>query len=268
MMPLENLLCTPFEIFKLITMKTSSILPVTILGMFLFFMVSCGDQNDHNDMETNDSAANDSTTNAATTTPATSAIVTTPQNMLIVTHKVTDFDKWLTSYDAHDSLRLANGIHSYVIGRGVTDPNMILVATKVDDIEKAKAFGKSATLKQAMQKGGVTGKPVVNLTTMTYQDTGTISTDLRSQTTFTVKDWDNWQRSFDSSRQVRLDNGLVDRAYGHDADDNKKVTLVVGVTDTAKAKAFWKSDQLKQIRSRSGAIGEPNRFLFRIVKRY
>jgi len=249
-------------------MKASSFLPVTILGMFLFFMVSCGEQNNQNDMNTNDSAANDSTTNAATTATAPSAIVTTPQNMLIVTHKVADFDKWLTSYESNDSLRLANGIHSYVIGRGVTDPNMILVATKVDDIEKAKAFGKSASLKQAMQKGGVTGKPVVSLTTMTYQDTGTISTDLRSRTTFTLKDWDNWQRSFDSSRQVRLDNGLVDRAYGHDADDNKKVTIVVAVTDTAKANAFWKSDQLKQLRARSGAIGEPDRFMFRVVKRY
>jgi hypothetical protein len=234
--------------------------------MFLFFMVSCGEQNDQKDNETSDSMTNDTTAAAVTVAPST--IVNTPQNMMIVRHKVADFDKWLASYESRDSLRLANGIHSYVIGRGVTDPNMILVATKVDDIEKAKAFGKSADLKQAMQKGGVIGKPDFSLTTMTYQDTGIISTDLRSRTTFTVKNWENWQRSFDSSRQVRLDNGLIDRAYGHDADDNNKVTVVVAVTDTAKANAFWKSDQLKQLRARSGVTSQPDRFLFRVVKRY
>jgi hypothetical protein len=61
---------------------------------------------------------------------------------------------------------------------------------------------------------------------------------------------------------------LIDRVYGHEADDNKKVTLVVAVTDTAKANAFWKSDQLKKLRAGSGVTSEPNRFVFRIVKRY
>ena len=247
-------------------MKFFSFLHVTLLGMFLFCMVSCGEGSDEKNNRATDSVAND-TTAAVTTTIAPSTIITTPENMMVVTHKVADFDKWLASYEAHDSMKLANGIHNYVIGRSIKDPNMILVATKVDDLEKAKAFGKSADLKQAMQKGGVT-KPVISLITMTYQDTGNVSTDLRSRTTFTVKDWDKWQRTFDSTRQVRLENGLIDRAYGHDAGDNKKVTIVVAVTDTAKANAFWKSQQLKQLRTGSGAIGEPERFLFRIVKRY
>ena len=246
-------------------MKSSSFLHVALFSMFLFGMVSCGGASDDKTNQATDSVAND--TAAAATTVAASTIVSAPQNMMVVTHKVKDFDKWLASYEAHDSMKLANGIHNYVIGRSVKDPNMILVATKVDDLEKAKAFGKSADLKQAMQKGGVTN-PVFSLITMTYQDTGNVSTDLRSRTTFTVKDWDKWQRTFDSTRQIRLDNGLIDRAYGHDADNDKKVTLVLAVTDTAKANAFWKSQQLKELRAGSGAIGEPERFMFRVVKRY
>ena len=247
-------------------MKSSSLLPAVFLGMSLFYLASCGEQTDQN-KEMTDSVTTD-TASSATTAPAPSPIVTTPQNMMIVKHKVTNFDKFLSSYEAHDSLRLANGIHSYVIGRAVKDPNMVLVATKVDDIDKAKAFSKSADLRQAMQKAGVAGKPSISFTTMTYQDTSNVSTDLRSETTFTVKDFDNWQKSFDSSRQVRLDNGLMERAYGHDVDNNKKVTLVVAVTDTAKANAFWKSDQLKKLRAASGATSEPDRYVFRIVKRY
>ena len=63
-------------------------------------------------------------------------------------------------------------------------------------------------------------------------------------------------------------NGVVDRVYGHDPDDNTKVSLVTAVTDTAKAFAYWKSDELKKRRAAGGVIGEPKRFLFYVVKRY
>jgi len=38
--------------------------------------------------------------------------------------------------------------------------------------------------------------------------------------------------------------------------------------DTAKAFAYYKSDALKKRREAGGVIGEPERFLFRIVQRY
>ena len=60
--------------------------------------------------------------------------------MLVVTHKVANYAKWQVSYDEHDSIRLANGLHSYVIGRGLVDTNLVLVAVKADDITKANHF--------------------------------------------------------------------------------------------------------------------------------
>jgi hypothetical protein len=188
--------------------------------------------------------------------------------MMVATHRVKDFAKWKASYDEHDSMRLANGLHSYVIGRGATDSNMVLVAVKADDMDKAKAFAKSPSLKAAMQKGGVTGAPTISYVTMTWQDTAVISTTLRSRTTFTVKDWDTWEKNFQDGKQERMDNGITDRAYGHDVDDNKKITLVTAVMDTAKAFAYYKSDALKKRREAGGVIGEPKRFLYRVVQRY
>jgi hypothetical protein len=38
--------------------------------------------------------------------------------------------------------------------------------------------------------------------------------------------------------------------------------------DTAKAFAYYKSDILKKRRAESGVIGEPERFLYRVVQRY
>lgn len=213
-------------------------------------------------------ANTDSTATDTVTTPVTSTIVTTPQDMVVVLHKVTNFEKWMPAYDAHDSVRMANQVHSYVIGRGVKDSNMVLVAMKVDDMAKAKAFAKDPDLKKAMQKGGVTGAPSFSFVTMTYQDTAMIDSDIRASSKFTVKDWDAWQKTFEQHRKEGTDNGLSVRAYGHDVDDNHKVTLVTAITDSAKANAFWKSDLLKQRRAEAGVTSEPERFIFRVVRRY
>jgi hypothetical protein len=145
---------------------------------------------------------------------------------------------------------------------------MILVALKFDDMTKAKSFAKDPGLKKAMQKGGVIGAPAISFLTMTFQDTASVASDLRSRTTFTVKDWAAWQKSFEEGKQERLDNGIAVRAFGHEVNDDKKVVLVTVVMDTAKAFAYYKSDMLKKRREASGVIGEPERFLYRVVQRY
>jgi hypothetical protein len=235
-----------------------------ICSAVLLFFTSCG-SNEQQDNTNNTSA--DSTTNTENVSAA-STIVTTPQDIMTATHRVADFAKWKASYDAHDSMKLASGMHNYVIGRSIEDSNLILVAVKADDINKAKAFSKDPSLKQAMQKGGVIGTPSFTFARIVFQDTASIGTTIRSRTIFTVKDFESWRKSFESHRQTRIDNGLTDRAYGHDADDDHKVFLVVAVNDTAKAKAFWKSDLLKQQRTESGVTSEPQRFVFRVVERY
>ena len=230
----------------------------------VFLLVSCSGGGTEKKAST-DSTATDTT--AAVVTPKVTT-VTTPQNMLVVTHKVANYAKWKASYDAHDSARLANGMHSYVIGRGLKDSNMIMVALKVDDTARAKAFAKDPGLKKAMQKGGVTGTPTMTLTTMVFQDTVTISTDLRARTTYMVKDWAAWEKAFKEGNQERMDNGIIVRAYGHNSDNDKKIVLVTAITDTAKAFAYYKSDAIKKRRAEGGVIGEPEPFLYRVVQRY
>ncbi|RPE13058.1 hypothetical protein EGT74_05855 [Chitinophaga lutea] len=200
--------------------------------------------------------------------PASNTIINTPQSMMTAVHKVANFAKWKASYDAHDSMRLANQIHSYIIGRGVQDSNMVLVVVKVGDMDKAKAFAKDASLKMAMQKGGVTGTPSFSFITITFQDTSPVDTDIRSRVTFQVKDWDTWLKAFEEGKQNRLDNGIIVRAYGHDVDDNHKVVVVTAQTDTAKANAYWNSDVRKNRMVAAGVIGEPERFVYRLTHRY
>jgi hypothetical protein len=243
-------------------MKKLSFYCMLFSAVIVFFFTSC-------DGGDGDKKASADSTIAETPTPVpVNTIITTPQGMVIVKHKVADFAKWKPAYDTHDSARLANGLHSYVIGRGLNDSNMVLVAVKADDMAKAKAFIKSPYLKQAMQKSGVTGAPSISFVTATWQDTANIGSLPRSMTTFTIKDWDTWLKNFEDGKQERTDNGLAARVVGHDADDNKKVALVIALTDTAKAFAYYKSDALKKRREAGGVTSEPQRFLFRIVQRY
>lgn len=235
------------------------------LVIFFVFLFSCGGNKEKSkttNIDFSETTKNDSNVNVK------SNIITTPQTIMIVWHKMSDFTKWKASYEAHDSMKLAFGIHNYIIGREVADSNSILVATKVDDIAKAKAFGKDPSVKTAMKKSGVIGTPSISLTTLVYQDTAQNMSPLRSMTTFTVKDWDGWKKSFESSHQIRTDNGLTDRAYGYDVDDNHKITVVVAVNDSAKATAYWNSDLLKQKRAESGVIGEVRRYVYYVVQKY
>ncbi len=230
----------------------------------VILLPSCGSPSNEKTTAADSTASADSAAKAQ----AVSTLVTTPQNMVVVYHKVADYSKWLTSYEGHDSARLASGLHNYVIGRGLEDSNMVVVALISDDTAKAKAFVKDPGLKAAMKKGGILGVPKISFVTETWQDTGKIDITLRGRTSLTVKNWDVFLKGFQDGKQERMDNGLIDRVVGHDLDDNKKVTIVAAIADSAKACAYYKSDALKKRREAGGVIGESVRFFYRIVKHY
>lgn len=218
--------------------------------------------------EKTDSTTTTDTLATEAATPVSSTIVTTPQIMLIAKHKVADYAKWKLSFEAHDSMKLANGLHNYVIGRSLEDSNMLIVVVKADDLAKAKAFISSPDLKNAMRKGGVLGTPKFTIANMVFQDTAVIGNVPRAVTSFTVKDWEAWETSFEAGNQERMDNGISVRTYGYEADDNHKVVIATAITDTAKARMYWDSDALKKRREAGGVISSPDRFIFTIVQRY
>jgi hypothetical protein len=118
-----------------------------------------------------------------------------------------------------------------------------------------------------MDEGGVTGKPWIMLISSAFLSSSP-SSPLRTMSSFTVKDWDTWKTSFESGKQFRMDNGVEDRAYGHDVDDNHKVVVFGTVLDSAKVRAYHKSDSLKARMKRSGVEGTPERFWYRVVQTY
>lgn len=192
-----------------------------------------------------------------------------PSNVVLIWHKVANFDKWLALYESHDSARMANGLHNYVIGRGLDkDSNMVMVALKMDDAEKAKQFAASPDLKAAMQKGGVMGTPKISYVDVQMLDNSTNETTLRVMRMGKLKDWDTWKKAFDESKHFRTDAGLTDRAVGFALGDNHSFTVVYAVSDRKKAEAYFASPELKERMKASGIEGMPETFWYTVAKKY
>ena len=190
-----------------------------------------------------------------------------PSNVVVIMHKVANYAKWKMAYDSHDSARQAAGLKNYVIGRGMNDSNMVLVALKMDDVTKAKEFAASKDLMDKMKKAGVIGKPVIEYINVVMVDP-TVTQSTRLRVTHKVKDWDAWKKVFDSHKQARMDAGLIDRSLGYSMDDNHIVTIVFAVTDMAKAKAFTTSKDLKDKMTEAGVEGPPTFFWYNVAQTY
>ncbi len=231
-----------------------------VAGMLL--LSSC---NSKTDKKAADNPADTATAKMDTPVPPAAS---GPTLVMIMRHKVADYAKWKMAYDSHDSMRLASGIHNYIIARGTEDPNMLMVATKIDDVDKAKGMATSQGLKDKMKAAGVIGAPSIDYIESVMNDTSAMQQTVRLMINHKVKDWDAWKKSFDSHKQSRMDAGLTDRVVAHTIGDTHNVTLVFAVTDMDKAKAFMNSDDLKNKMKEAGVEGPPDFFYYKIVKKY
>jgi hypothetical protein len=80
---------------------------------------------------------------------------------MLIRHKVADFAKWKSVYDAHASARQSAGLKEEHLLRNIEDPNEVILLFSAQDLNKAKAFAVSDDLREAMQKAGVSDKPNV-----------------------------------------------------------------------------------------------------------
>ena len=80
-------------------------------------------------------------------------------NYVLARHKVADFAKWKSAYDAHADARKAAGLKELHVLHSIDNPNEVVALFAVDDLKKAQAFAASADLREAMQKSGVIDKP-------------------------------------------------------------------------------------------------------------
>jgi heme-degrading monooxygenase HmoA len=81
---------------------------------------------------------------------------------IYVRQNVEDYAKWKEGFDKHAAARQAGGATDEVyVMHDVEDPNEVTVILGWNDVAKARAFTQSSSLKEAMQKAGVTGPPEI-----------------------------------------------------------------------------------------------------------
>ena len=97
------------------------------------------------------------------TTPVREAVVWDRElPAFLLSHRVADFDTWLTAYDAADSLRQAKGIIGHAANRSLDDPSVALVYHQAESFDTLRAFLEDDELRAAMKEAGVISEPEVS----------------------------------------------------------------------------------------------------------
>lgn len=191
------------------------------------------------------------------------AAVFEPFKLIVIQHKVADYDKWRKAYDSHDSVRQAYGINHFVVGRGMDDSNAIIVMDKMNDVMKAKEFSGMPSLKEAMKKAGVIGKPEFSYYEVIRNDGSKIDIKDRLMVKHNVKDFDAWLKVYDAEGITkRMEDGLIDRGMTRSIDDPNMVTIVFAISDMEKAKASSTSEAKKKMMIDAGVEGTPQMFYY------
>jgi quinol monooxygenase YgiN len=231
-----------------------SLVPVLIL-IFIIAFLSCKN-NKTEKVESEEEMPMDTATTVA---------VMEPFKVIVIKHKVANYDKWRKEYDAHDSVRQVYGISHFVVGRGMDDPNTIIVIDKMNDVMKAKEFSALPSLKEAMKNAGVIGKPEFSFYDVIRNDDSKIDIKERLMVTHHVKDFDAWLKVYDAEGMTkRMEEGLIDRGVARSVDDPNMVTLVFAISDMAKAKVSINSEAKKKLMNEAGVEGAPQILYYKL----
>ena len=238
-------------------MKRLSALPAISVVVFL---LSCGNEPAKDESKTTDTAA------AVAPAPAEVKPAFVPFKVVVVQHKVKNFEKSEAGYFNRDSLRNTFGITHYVIGRDLKDSNTVFVVDKITDMDKAKAFYDLPATKALMQKAGVSSAPGYTYAEFIRANDNPVQFLDGVAVSHRVKDFDAWLKAYDADATSRSANGLIERGIARNLQDSNTVSILFEVSDMAKAKARMSSPDLKKIMTDAGVEGPPTVRWYRLIK--
>ncbi len=80
---------------------------------------------------------------------------------MFIRHRVADYPKWKAAFDEHGAVRTEYGFSGYSLHREADDPNVVIIAFRVADVNRAKEFASSDDLRAAMERAGVQRPPEI-----------------------------------------------------------------------------------------------------------
>jgi heme-degrading monooxygenase HmoA len=82
------------------------------------------------------------------------------RTLLLVDHRVADFDAWKKVYDDVRDWQRTGGVRFHQVLRSLDDPNRAIVTHVFDTRQAAQAFADNPELKEVMGKAGVDASSV------------------------------------------------------------------------------------------------------------
>ena len=82
--------------------------------------------------------------------------------ILVVHHRVADYDAWKQVFDEHETVRRSHGEIEHRVYRDIHDPNRVIVHNDFPSEEAARSFMEDPSLKEAMARAGVEGEPGIS----------------------------------------------------------------------------------------------------------
>jgi len=82
---------------------------------------------------------------------------------VLLKHEVKDYSSWKVGFDSEETRRSAAGITVIGVYTAVDNANMVTVLTQFPSVEAVNAFVGDPSMKEALDKAGVIGKPEVNI---------------------------------------------------------------------------------------------------------
>lgn len=83
--------------------------------------------------------------------------------LVIVAHRVEDYNKWKRVYDEDVERRNKAGLKEVKCGRKKGDPDNVYLVWRTDDIAKFEKMMDNPELEEVMKKAGVKAKPEVTI---------------------------------------------------------------------------------------------------------
>jgi hypothetical protein len=182
----------------------------------------------------------------------------TPPFAAVIQHRVADFDRWKTEFDAHKEARASASILGHHINRGAEDANMLSVYLPAKDRGALEGMMGSSELKEAMSAAGVEGRPNVKL--MAPQSETLVRDRLTAGVIVAheVNDYDAWRAIYDSEESNRQAAGIVGDAVNRAVENEKEVIVYLQADDATKLREYCESAQLKEAMAGAGVSGPPS----------
>jgi hypothetical protein len=226
------------------------------LAMLLF---SCGSE-----PAKEDAKAADTTAAVAATPPPKPEFM--PFKVVVIQHKVKNFEKAKAGYFNSDSVRNVYGMTHYILGRDLKDSNTVFVIDKIGDVDKAKAFFAQPKVTESMMKAGVSRAPGYTYAEVVWVNDTPSDVDLHVSVSHHVKDYAAWLKAFEADKPSRTSIGLSEQIIARNLYDSNTVSIMFAVSDMAKVKERMASPEFKKVMSDAGVDGTPTVRWYREMK--